>query len=82
MPPFTPTRLALAIALIAPLWSPVSRADDDKQLGEMVVNSQKSPLPADLPATSEGVSAAQIAETINGPTTAALTPLNQVRQRA
>ena len=71
MPPFTPTRLALAIALIAPLWSPVSWADDDKQLGEMVVNSQKSPLPADLPATSEGVSAAQIAETINGPTTAA-----------
>ena len=37
----------------------------------MQVSSQKSPLPADLPATSEGVTAAQIGETVNAPTAAA-----------
>lgn len=49
----------LALAYGAPAQA------EEKELGEMVVKGEKSPLPANLPATTEGVTAKQMAETIN-----------------
>ncbi len=70
MHPSRPRPLALAIALLLAgggAWA----EDGEKQLGEMTVKSAKAPIPADLPGTTEGVTAAQIGETVNAQTTAA-----------
>ena len=71
MHPCHPRPLALAIALLFAGALPASAEDNEKQLGEMTVKSSKAPLPRDLPATTEGVTASQINETVNAETTAA-----------
>ena len=79
---------ALFLAVVA-AFVPASVAfaadqDVDKQLGEMVIKSDKPAVPANLPATTEGVTARQIAETSNAVTTAAMIeylPSVHVRER-
>ncbi len=65
-----PRPLALAISLMfigaASTWA----EESDKTLGEMVVKTVKSPIPAHLPASTEGTTAEQIMETVNAPTVA------------
>jgi iron complex outermembrane receptor protein len=58
--------------------------ESDKQLGEMVVKSVKSAVPANLPSTTEGVSAKRVEETSNTVTAAETIqylPSVHVRQR-
>lgn len=57
------------LAALACLGS-AQAADGDKQFGEMVVKGEKSPLPANLPAVTEGMNAQQIEETVNAVTAA------------
>lgn len=57
---------------------------EDKQLGEMVVKTDKPAVPANLPATTEGVTARQIAEvsnTVTAAETIQYLPSVHVRQR-
>lgn len=69
--PSRPRPLALAIFLLLAGNLPAVAEESEKQLGEMTVKSCKTPVPKDLPATSEGVTARQINETVNAQTTAA-----------
>lgn len=73
MPHFEPKRLcrALAAALI-PLAAAAHGADGagDKELGEMVIKGEKSPVPRNLPAVTESMSAQQIEESVNAVTAA------------
>lgn len=66
---------------------PVAHAaeqEDDKQLGEMVVKSEKSAVPANVPSTTESVTAKQIAESVNSVSSAGAlqyVPSVHVRER-
>lgn len=69
---FRPSRLTLAI-IAAFACAPAAFAADvesDQQMGEMVIKSDKPAVPANLPATTEGVTARQIDESINAVTSA------------
>lgn len=85
-PTFRRKRLCLAL-IAAFAQATVAHAEnpaDDKQLGEMVVKSSKPAVPKNLPASTEGVSAAQVAETSNAVTTAEMIeylPSVHVRER-
>ncbi len=60
-------RLSLTIIAAFTQGSLVLAADqsEDKQLGEMVIKTDKPAIPANVPSTSEGITAKQIAESIN-----------------
>lgn len=61
----------VAAALLIPVAG--ARAEEvpaDKQFGEMVVTGEKSPLPKNLPAVTEGMSSRQIEESVNAVTAA------------
>jgi len=64
--------LALAVAALFVGMPPAfaASADNDKTLGEMVIRADKSAVPVNLPATTEGVTAESIAESINAVTSA------------
>lgn len=69
---FRPRRFALAI-IATFACAPAAFAADvesDQQMGEMVIKSEKPAVPANLPATTEGVTAKQIAESVNAVTSA------------
>ncbi|NTV68728.1 MAG: TonB-dependent receptor [Azonexaceae bacterium] len=57
--------LALVAAFSQFPAAQAAEPDSDKQLGEMVVKSDKSALPANVPASTESVTAKQIAESVN-----------------
>lgn len=85
-PIFRLNRLFLAVVAALAQGATAFAADpaEDKQLGEMVIKSDKPAVPANLPATTEGVSAKQIAETSNTVTAAETIqylPSVHVRQR-
>ena len=56
---------ALSAAIVPLSGASAADAGGDKQLGEMVITADKPAVPANLPATTEGVTARQIAESIN-----------------
>lgn len=60
-------RLSLAIIAAFSQGSLALAADqaEDKQLGEMVIKTDKPAVPANVPSTAEGVTARQIAESVN-----------------
>lgn len=76
------------LALVA-AFSPLSAVqaaepEGDKQLGEMVIKSDKAALPANLPASTESVTATQIAESVNSVSSAGAlkyVPSVHVRER-
>ena len=72
MPHFEPKRLcwALAAAIVPLCGAHAGESGGDKQLGEMVVKAAKSPVPANLPAVSESMTAQQIEESVNAVTAA------------
>lgn len=58
--------------------------ENDKQLGEMVIKSEKTALPANVPASTESVTAKQIAESVNSVSSAGAlqyVPSVHVRER-
>jgi iron complex outermembrane recepter protein len=58
--------------------------ENDKQLGEMVVKSEKTAVPANVPASTESVTAKQIAESVNSVSSAGAlqyVPSVHVRER-
>jgi iron complex outermembrane receptor protein len=79
---------ALFLAVVA-AFSPASVAfaaepESDKQLGEMVIKSDRSALPANVPASTESVTAKQIAESVNSVSSAgalSYVPSVHVRER-
>lgn len=86
--PITTGRSRIAAALMAfggTLGSPpASAADDDKQLGEMVIKSERPALPANVPATTEAVTSREIAESVNSMSSAGAllyVPSVHVRER-
>lgn len=85
VPCFCSKRIVLTAAALA-CGSAAQAADPgaDRQLGEMVVKSDKPAVPANLPATTEGVTAQQIVDTSNTVTAAETIqylPSVHVRQR-
>ena len=60
-------RLSLAIIAAFSQGSLALAADqaEDKQLGEMVIKTDKPAVPANVPSTAEGVTARQITESVN-----------------
>lgn len=78
--------LFLAVCAAFAPASTVFAADqgEDKQLGEMVIKSDKSALPANVPASTESVTAKQIAESVNSVSSAgalSYVPSVHVRER-
>lgn len=57
--------LAVAAAFLPGQGALAADQSEDKHLGEMVVKSDKSALPANVPASTESVTAKQIAESVN-----------------
>lgn len=76
------------LALVA-VFSPLPAAqavepESDKQLGEMVITSDKPAVPANVPSTTESVTAKQIAESVNSVSSAGAlqyVPSVHVRER-
>ena len=83
---FAPKYLSLAVVSVF-VHSGVAFAvetDSEKQLGEMVIKADKPAVPANLPSTTEGVTAKQIEESINAVTTGSVLqylPSVHVRER-
>lgn len=71
MYPCRPRPLAATIALLLAGSAPAWADDQEKLLGEMTIKGSKAPVPRDIPATTEAVTASQINETVNAQTTAA-----------
>lgn len=67
---FNPLSLAVIAAFFQGSIALAADTEGDKELGEMLVKSDKPAVPANLPATTEGISARQIAETANAVTAA------------
>lgn len=85
---FRPSVLSLALMAasgsLCAAGGGAAEVEQEKQLGEMVVKSERPAVPANLPATTEGVSAKTIAETSNAVTSAETIqylPSVHVRQR-
>lgn len=57
--------LAVAAAFLPGQGALAADQGEDKHLGEMVVKSEKSALPANVPASTESITAKQIAESVN-----------------
>ena len=71
-PAFKRKRLSLALiaAFSCVTATFAADAEHEKQLGTMEIKADKPAVPVDFPATSEGVTASQIAESINAVTSA------------
>lgn len=81
---FNGTFLALVAAFSQFSVAQAAEPESDKQLGEMVIKSDKSALPANVPASTESVTAQQIAESVNSVSSAGAllyVPSVHVRER-
>lgn len=69
---FEPKGLAVAVISVIShgSFALAAEAGSEKQLGEMVIKADKPAVPDNLPATAEGVTAKQIAESVNAVTSA------------
>jgi iron complex outermembrane receptor protein len=69
---FRHSRLSLALIAAFSQGAAALAADqaEDRQLGEMVIKSEKSAAPANVPSTTEAITARQIAESVNSVSTA------------
>lgn len=78
------TTMALAAAMTQAPAARAADVDGEKQLGEMVIKADKPAVPANVPSTTESVTAKQIAESVNSVSSAGAllyVPSVHVRER-